>query len=35
MLNFITKGISQIFGTKSEKDIKELQPYVKLFLNHH
>ncbi len=30
MLNFITKGISQIFGTKSEKDIKELQPYVKL-----
>ena len=30
MLNFLTKGISQIFGTKSDKDNKELQPYVKL-----
>ncbi|WP_435357577.1 preprotein translocase subunit SecA [Emticicia sp. SJ17W-69] len=30
MLNFLTKGITQIFGTKSEKDNKELQPYVKL-----
>ncbi|WP_337043048.1 preprotein translocase subunit SecA [Emticicia sp. 17c] len=30
MLNFLTKGITQIFGTKSDKDNKELQPYVKL-----
>ena len=30
MLNFLTKGITQIFGSKSDKDNKELQPYVKL-----
>ncbi len=30
MLNFLTKGITQIFGTKSDKDNKELQPYVGL-----
>ncbi|RYU95000.1 preprotein translocase subunit SecA [Emticicia agri] len=30
MLNFLTKGITQIFGTKSDRDNKELQPYVGL-----
>lgn len=30
MLNFLTKTITQVFGTKSDKDIKEIQPYVKL-----
>jgi preprotein translocase subunit SecA len=30
MLNFLTKGITQIFGTKSDKDNKELQPFVGL-----
>jgi preprotein translocase subunit SecA len=28
MLNLITKGITKIFGTKSDRDIKELMPYV-------
>jgi preprotein translocase subunit SecA len=28
MFNFLTKGISKIFGTKSEKDIKALNPFV-------
>ncbi len=28
MLNFLTKGIAKVFGTKSEKDIKVLSPYV-------
>ena len=28
MLNFLTKGISKMFGTKSERDIKEILPYV-------
>jgi preprotein translocase subunit SecA len=28
MFNFLTQGISKIFGTKSEKDIKGLSPYV-------
>lgn len=29
MLNFLTQGITKIFGgTKSEKDIKEIKPYV-------
>ena len=28
MLNFLTKGITKIFGTKSDKDIKQLTPYV-------
>ncbi len=28
MLDLITKGIAKIFGTKSERDIKELMPYV-------
>ena len=28
MFNFLTKGITKIFGTKSEKDIKSLTPYV-------
>ena len=28
MLNIITKAISAVFGTKSEKDLKELYPFV-------
>jgi preprotein translocase subunit SecA len=28
MANFLKKGIAKIFGTKSEKDIKEVMPYV-------
>ena len=28
MLGLITKGITKIFGTKSERDIKEILPYV-------
>ncbi len=28
MLNFLTKGISRMFGTKSERDIREILPYV-------
>lgn len=30
MIDLITKGIAKIFGSKSEKDIKELLPYVGL-----
>jgi preprotein translocase subunit SecA len=28
MINFITKSVTKLFGTKSERDIKELLPYV-------
>ena len=28
MLDFISKGIAKVFGTKSEKDIKQVLPYV-------
>jgi preprotein translocase subunit SecA len=28
MFNFLTKGITKVFGTKSEKDVKALSPYV-------
>jgi preprotein translocase subunit SecA len=28
MFNFLTKGISKLFGTKSEKDVKGLSPYI-------
>ncbi len=28
MLNSITKGVAKIFGTKTERDLKELTPYV-------
>ncbi len=28
MFNFLAKGITKIFGTKSEKDVKVLSPYV-------
>ena len=28
MLNFLTQGITKIFGTKSDRDIKEIMPYV-------
>ena len=30
MLNSITKGFAKVFGTKTEKDLKELTPYVGL-----
>lgn len=28
MLNFLTKSVTKIFGTKSDRDVKELTPYV-------
>lgn len=28
MLQFLTKGVAKLFGTKSDRDIKELMPYV-------
>ncbi len=28
MINLITKGITKLFGTKSDRDIRELLPYV-------
>ena len=28
MLNIITKGIAKVFGTKADRDVKELMPYV-------
>ena len=28
MLNFLTKSITKVFGTKSERDVKSLSPYV-------
>lgn len=28
MLNFLSKGISKLFGTKSDRDVKTLSPYV-------
>ncbi|MCU0471546.1 MAG: preprotein translocase subunit SecA, partial [Arcicella sp.] len=28
MINYITKAVTKLFGTKSERDIKELMPYV-------
>src|SRR5690606_30298954 len=28
MLNFLTKGLAKMFGTKSDKDIKQVLPYV-------
>ncbi|WMJ72844.1 preprotein translocase subunit SecA [Cytophagaceae bacterium ABcell3] len=30
MLDFLTKGITLLFGTKNERDLKELTPYVQL-----
>lgn len=30
MINSIAKGVAKIFGTKTEKDLKELTPYVPL-----
>jgi len=30
MLDFLTKGIAKIFGTKSERDVKLLLPYIDL-----
>jgi len=30
MLNSISKGVAKIFGTKTEKDLKDLTPYVSL-----
>ena len=29
MLDFFTKSVSKIFGTKSDRDLKEIQPIVK------
>ncbi|MES2519900.1 MAG: preprotein translocase subunit SecA [Bacteroidota bacterium] len=28
MINYITKAVTKLFGTKSDRDIKELMPYV-------
>ena len=28
MFNIITKGIAKVFGTKSDRDLKEITPYV-------
>ncbi len=28
MLDFLTRGVTKIFGTKSDRDIRELTPYV-------
>ena len=28
MLSFLNKGLRKILGSKSEKDLKKLQPYV-------
>ena len=28
MFNFLTKSITKVFGTKSDRDVKELNPYV-------
>jgi preprotein translocase subunit SecA len=30
MFDFITKGIAKVFGTKAEKDLKEILPYTQL-----
>lgn len=30
MINSITRGIAKLFGTKSDRDLKEILPYVKL-----
>ncbi len=30
MLEFLTKGLTKIFGSKSDRDIKEVMPYVQL-----
>ena len=35
MLNSISKGVAKIFGTKNEKDLKELTPYVPLINAEH
>lgn len=35
MLEFITKKISKIFGTKSEKDVKEITPLVNRILTEY
>ena len=28
MINYLTKAVTKFFGTKSERDIKELMPIV-------
>ena len=35
MLNILTKGIASIFGTKAERDMKEVVPYVQLINNEY
>ncbi|MCW3104558.1 MAG: Protein translocase subunit secA [Bacteroidetes bacterium] len=32
MLDFFTKSVSKLFGTKSDRDLKEIQPYVNKIL---
>lgn len=35
MIDFITKSMAKIFGTKSDRDLKELTPYVALVNEEH
>ncbi len=35
MINLITKGIAKVFGTKSDRDMKELTPYVQKVNNEY
>ena len=35
MLNSITRGIAKVFGTKADKDLKVLMPYVALVNTEH
>lgn len=35
MLEVLSKGLAKVFGTKSEKDIKEIQPYVSKALEEY
>ncbi|MFQ3575013.1 MAG: preprotein translocase subunit SecA [Cytophagales bacterium] len=35
MLEVLSKGLAKVFGTKSEKDIKEIQPYVNKALEEY
>jgi preprotein translocase subunit SecA len=32
MLDFIAKGLAKVFGTKSDRDVKELSPKVPLLM---
>ena len=35
MLGFLNKGLRKILGSKSEKDLKKLQPYVNKINNEY